>query len=40
MAIGVTNVPERSKSSGSIINDPQVRGIFYQAITIIILAAL
>ncbi|WP_322886825.1 amino acid ABC transporter permease (plasmid) [Sinorhizobium medicae] len=32
--------PERSKSSGSIINDPQVRGIFYQAITIIILAAL
>ncbi len=40
MAIGVTNAPERSKSSGSIINDPQVRGIFYQAITIIILAAL
>ncbi|MDX0565106.1 ABC transporter permease subunit [Sinorhizobium medicae] len=40
MAIGVTNLPERSKSSGSIINDPQVRGIFYQAITIIILAAL
>ncbi|WP_411756003.1 amino acid ABC transporter permease [Sinorhizobium meliloti] len=32
--------PERSKSSGSIINDPQVRGIFYQAITVIILAAL
>ncbi|WP_018210801.1 ABC transporter permease subunit [Sinorhizobium medicae] len=32
--------PERSKSSGSIINDPQVRGIFYQAITIIILTAL
>ncbi|WP_234836350.1 amino acid ABC transporter permease, partial [Sinorhizobium meliloti] len=32
--------PERSRSSGSIINDPQVRGIFYQAITIIILAAL
>lgn len=40
MAIGVTNAPERSRSSGSIINDPQVRGIFYQAITIIILAAL
>lgn len=40
MAIGVTNAPERSTSSGSIINDPQVRGIFYQAITIIILAAL
>ncbi len=34
MAIGVTNAPERSRSSGSIINDPQVRGIFYQAITI------
>ena len=40
MAIGVTNAPEKSKSSGSIINDPQVRGIFYQAVTIIILAAL
>ncbi|APG84359.1 amino acid ABC transporter permease [Sinorhizobium americanum] len=40
MAIGVTNAPERSKSSGSIINDPQVRGIFYQAITVIILAVL
>ncbi|WP_331374169.1 amino acid ABC transporter permease [Sinorhizobium chiapasense] len=40
MAIGVTNAPDKSKSSGSIINDPQVRGIFYQAITIIILAAL
>ncbi|MDK1376671.1 MULTISPECIES: amino acid ABC transporter permease [unclassified Sinorhizobium] len=40
MAIGVTNAPEKSKSSGSIINDPQVRGIFYQAITIIILAVL
>ncbi|MBB4187947.1 general L-amino acid transport system permease protein [Sinorhizobium terangae] len=38
MAIGVTNAPEKSKSSGSIINDPQVRGIFYQAVTIIILA--
>ncbi|MQW87199.1 amino acid ABC transporter permease [Sinorhizobium saheli] len=40
MAIGVTNAPEKSKSSGSIINDPQVRGIFYQAVTIIILAVL
>lgn len=40
MAIGVTNAPERSKSSGSIINDPQVRGIFYQAVTVIILAVL
>ncbi|MCA1406844.1 amino acid ABC transporter permease [Ensifer sp. IC3342] len=40
MAIGVTNAPEKSKSSGSIINDPQVRGIFYQAITIVILAVL
>ncbi|THK40096.1 amino acid ABC transporter permease [Ensifer sp. MPMI2T] len=40
MAIGVTNAPEKSRSSGSIINDPQVRGIFYQAITIIILAVL
>ncbi|MBP1886949.1 amino acid ABC transporter permease [Sinorhizobium mexicanum] len=40
MAIGVTNAPEKSKSSGSIINDPQVRGIFFQAITIIILAIL
>jgi len=40
MAIGVTNAPEKSKSSGSIINDPQVRGIFYQAVTVIILAVL
>lgn len=40
MALGVTNTPERSKSSGSIINDPQVRGLFYQALTIIILAVL
>ncbi|MCA1366043.1 amino acid ABC transporter permease [Bradyrhizobium sp. BRP14] len=40
MAIGVTDAPEKRKSSGSIINDPQVRGIFYQAITIIILAVL
>jgi general L-amino acid transport system permease protein len=40
MAIGVTNAPEKSKSSGSIINDPQVRGIFYQAVTIIIIAVL
>ncbi|MCA1440990.1 amino acid ABC transporter permease [Ensifer sp. IC4062] len=40
MAIGVTNAPEKGRSSGSIINDPQVRGIFYQAITIIILAVL
>jgi general L-amino acid transport system permease protein len=40
MAIGVTDAPEKSKSSGSILNDPQVRGIFYQALTIIILAVL
>ncbi|WP_018239599.1 amino acid ABC transporter permease [Ensifer sp. BR816] len=40
MAIGVTNAPERSKSSGSIINDPQARGIFYQAVTVILLAVL
>ncbi|MFK3968883.1 amino acid ABC transporter permease [Ensifer adhaerens] len=40
MAIGVTKTYEKSKSKGSIINDPQVRGIFYQAITIIIFAVL
>ncbi|MBP1875631.1 general L-amino acid transport system permease protein [Ensifer adhaerens] len=40
MAIGVTTTPEKSKPSGSIINDPQVRGIFYQVITVIILVAV
>lgn len=40
MAIGVSNAPEKSRSSGSIINDPQIRGLFYQALTIIILAVL
>lgn len=39
MAIGVTTTPEKSKPSGSIINDPQVRGIFYQVITLVVLAA-
>ncbi|NRP73568.1 putative glutamine ABC transporter permease protein GlnM [Ensifer psoraleae] len=40
MAIGATTTPEKEKSAGSFINDPQVRGIFYQAITVIILALL
>ncbi|OOG75682.1 putative glutamine ABC transporter permease protein GlnM [Ensifer sp. M14] len=40
MAIGVTTTPEKSKPSGSIMNDPQVRGIFYQVITVVILVAL
>ncbi|MCY1744727.1 amino acid ABC transporter permease [Ensifer sp. SL37] len=39
MAIGVTTTPEKSKPSGSIINDPQVRGIFYQVITVVLLGA-
>ncbi|WP_065376103.1 amino acid ABC transporter permease [Ensifer adhaerens] len=39
MAIGVTTTPEKSKPSGSIINDPQVRGIFYQVLTLVVLAA-
>ncbi|WP_429816946.1 amino acid ABC transporter permease [Ensifer sp. B1-9] len=39
MAIGVTTTPEKSKTSGSIINDPQVRGIFYQVLTLVVLAA-
>ena len=39
MAIGVTTTPEKSKASGSIINDPQVRGIFYQVLTLVVLAA-
>ncbi|OHV85249.1 amino acid ABC transporter permease [Ensifer sp. LCM 4579] len=40
MAIGVTNAPEKRKSSGSILNDSHVRGLFYQALTVIILALL
>ncbi|MDK1492208.1 amino acid ABC transporter permease [Sinorhizobium sp. 7-81] len=40
MAIGATTTPEKEKPAGSFINDPQVRGIFYQAITVIILALL
>ncbi|MGE6783152.1 amino acid ABC transporter permease [Ensifer adhaerens] len=39
MAIGVTTTPEKSKPSRSIINDPQVRGIFYQVITVVLLGA-
>lgn len=39
MAIGVTTTPEKSKTSGSIMNDPQVRGIFYQVLTLVVLAA-
>ncbi|WP_267550996.1 amino acid ABC transporter permease [Rhizobium rhizogenes] len=39
MAI-TTNSPESERSSESAINNPQVRGVFYQAITIIILVAL
>ncbi|WP_077961395.1 amino acid ABC transporter permease [Ensifer adhaerens] len=39
MAIGVTTTPEKTKPSGSIINDPQVRGIFYQVLTLVVLAA-
>ena len=39
MAIGVTTTPEKSKASGSFINDPQVRGIFYQVITVVLVGA-
>ncbi|MEI2300319.1 amino acid ABC transporter permease [Ensifer sp. MJa1] len=39
MAIGVTTTPEKPKPSGSFINDPQVRAVFYQVITVIVLAA-
>lgn len=40
MTVDAMTPSGKNKSSGSIINDPKVRGIFYQAVTLIALALL